>query len=169
MSASILLHMVKKEMNMAQKYDYVLDFFRVKNYIFLWIKNLQFSKINFFFFREWLEANIWDSTIQFFYPKETQQIGILLWLIFYVKIIVFHHHLQISIFQIFWIFISRYNFKVQWKMTQNKKKQIYYWWIGYIPEIGFFGYILELAQKWIFFIFGQIFGIYLMIFQSEAI
>ena len=29
MSASILLHMVKKEMNMAQKYDYVLDFFRV--------------------------------------------------------------------------------------------------------------------------------------------
>ena len=29
MSASILLHMVKKEMNMAQKYDYVLDFFKV--------------------------------------------------------------------------------------------------------------------------------------------
>jgi len=28
MSASILLHMVKKEMNMAQKYDYVLDFFK---------------------------------------------------------------------------------------------------------------------------------------------
>ena len=31
MSASILLHMVKKEMNMAQKYDYVLDFFKVKS------------------------------------------------------------------------------------------------------------------------------------------
>ena len=33
MSASILLHMVKKEMNMAQKYDYVLDFFRVIFYV----------------------------------------------------------------------------------------------------------------------------------------
>ena len=28
MSASILLHLVKKEMNMAQKYDYVFDFFK---------------------------------------------------------------------------------------------------------------------------------------------
>ena len=35
MSASILLHMVKKEMNMAQKYDYVLDFFRVKIIFFM--------------------------------------------------------------------------------------------------------------------------------------
>ena len=109
MSASILLHMVKKEMNMAQKYDYVLDFFRVKIIFFMNIKNLQFSKIKlFFFFREWLEANIWASIIQFFSPKETQQIGILLWLIFYVKIIVFPHLLQISIFRIFWISISRY-------------------------------------------------------------
>ena len=39
MSASILLHMVKKEMNMAQKYDYVLDFFRV---IFCTKKSLDF-------------------------------------------------------------------------------------------------------------------------------
>ena len=28
MSASILLHLVKKEMNMAQKYDYVFEFFK---------------------------------------------------------------------------------------------------------------------------------------------
>lgn len=115
MSASILLHMVKKEMNMAQKYDYVLDFFKVlfffvekQIWIFFTIYNSQnLSTKMKYFFREWLEANIWDSTIQFFYPKETQQIGILLWLIFYVKIIVFPHLLQISIFRIFWISISR--------------------------------------------------------------
>ena len=29
MSASILLHMVKNNMNMAQKYDYMLAFFKV--------------------------------------------------------------------------------------------------------------------------------------------
>ena len=29
MSASILLYLVKPEMNMAQKYDYVFDFFKV--------------------------------------------------------------------------------------------------------------------------------------------
>ena len=29
MSASILLHLVKPEMNMAQKYDYVYAFFKV--------------------------------------------------------------------------------------------------------------------------------------------
>ena len=108
MSASILLHMVKKEMNMAQKYDYVLDFFRVKIIFFMDKEFTIFKNKTFFFFREWLEANIWASTIQFFYPKETQQIGILLWLIFYVKIIVFPHLLQISIFRIFWISISRY-------------------------------------------------------------
>ena len=28
MSASILLHLIKKEMNMAQKYDYVFSFFK---------------------------------------------------------------------------------------------------------------------------------------------
>ena len=51
MSASILLHMVKKEMNMAQKYDYVLDFFRViffvqkKDWIFFY--DLQFPKFTY--------------------------------------------------------------------------------------------------------------------------
>lgn len=29
MSASILLYLLKPEMNMAQKYDYVFDFFKV--------------------------------------------------------------------------------------------------------------------------------------------
>lgn len=31
MSASILLYLLKPEMNMAQKYDYVFDFFKVIN------------------------------------------------------------------------------------------------------------------------------------------
>ena len=49
MSASILLHMVKKEMNMAQKYDYVLDFFKVlfffvEKQIWIFFYDLQFPK-----------------------------------------------------------------------------------------------------------------------------
>ena len=36
MSASILLHLLKPEMNVAQKYDYVFDFFKVE---------IEFSKL----------------------------------------------------------------------------------------------------------------------------
>ena len=38
MSASILLYLLKPEMNMAQKYDYVFDFFKVFNtYAFIMV------------------------------------------------------------------------------------------------------------------------------------
>lgn len=46
MSASILLHLVKPEMNMAQKYDYVFAFFKVKHFFCYSIKAKTWMKTN---------------------------------------------------------------------------------------------------------------------------
>ena len=41
MSASILLYLLKADMNMAQKYDYVYDFFKVRNASSLFVSNIK--------------------------------------------------------------------------------------------------------------------------------
>ncbi len=106
MSASILLHLVKPEMNMAQKYDYVYAFFKVPPAFEVDLFVMSFCSLC---CRGWQVVNTLVSTIQSSYLKEIRLTGTLHWPTSWGKAIASLRPLLTSTSLTSWIFISRWD------------------------------------------------------------